>query len=98
LAKHVLLLAASDNPNGPLHPRAYAILGAQGRSGSLSNQFSNLLNQAGLREKTTHQKTKEGRSARRENTGLSFHSLRHSATSFLHAAGIPAAVPGLHRA
>lgn len=91
LAKHVLLLAASDNPDGPLHPRAYAILQAQGRCGSLSNQFADLLAQAGLREKKNHQKTLNGRSARRQNTGLSFHSLRHAATSFLHAAGIPAA-------
>jgi integrase len=92
LAKHVLLLAASDNPGAPLHPRAYAIVKTQGRSGPLSNRFSDLLAQAGLREKKTHHKTLNGRSARRQSTGLSFHGLRHSATSFLHEAGIPAAV------
>jgi hypothetical protein len=53
LAKHVLSLPASDSPEAPLHPRAYAILQAQGRSSSLSNQFSDLLAQAGLREKKT---------------------------------------------
>jgi hypothetical protein len=47
----MLGLAGSDNPDGPLHPRTCAILQAQGRSGSLSNQFSDLLAQAGLREK-----------------------------------------------
>jgi integrase len=91
LAKHVLGMAVSDNPEDPLHPRAYAILKAQGRCGSLSNQFGDLLAQAGLRETRSHHKTKDGRSARRQSSGLSFHSLRHSATSFLHAAGIPAA-------
>ncbi len=92
LARHVLSLADSDSPDTPLHPRAYAILQSQGRSGSLSNQFGDLLAQAGLVEKKTHQKTKDGRNVARQSTGLSFHSLRHTATSLLHAAGIPAAV------
>lgn len=92
LAKHVLSLPISDNSEAPLHPRAYAIVQAQGRSSSLSNQFSDLLAQAGLREKRTHHKTKDGRGVRRASESLSFHSLRHSATSFLHEAGIPAAV------
>jgi integrase len=92
LAKHVLSLPMSDIPEAPLHSRAYKIVQLQGRSGSLSNQFSDLLAQAGLREKKTHHKIKEGRSVRRASGGLSFHSLRHTATSLLHAAGIPAAV------
>jgi integrase len=92
LAKHVLSLPTSDNPEAPLHPRAYEIVKREGRSGSLSNQFSDLLAQVGLREKKTHHKILNGRSARRHSTGLSFHSLRHTATSFLHEAGIPAAV------
>jgi integrase len=92
LAKHVLSLAAPEDPQAPLHPRAYAIVKREERSGSLSNQFSDLLAQAGLREKKTHHKTKDGRSVRRQSNGLSFHSLRHTATSLLHQAGIPAAV------
>jgi integrase len=92
LAKHVLSLAAPDDSQAPLHPRAYAIVKREGRSGSLSNQFSDLLAQAGLREKKTHHKTKDGRDVRRASEGLSFHGLRHTATSLLHAAGIPAAV------
>jgi integrase len=92
LAKHVLGLPTPDSLLAPLHPRAYETVQAQGRSGSLSNQFSDLLAQAGLREKKTHHKIRAGRSARRQSTGLSFHSLRHTATSLLHQAGIPAAV------
>jgi integrase len=91
LAKHVLTLAGSEDPDGPLHPRGYAILASQGRSGSLSNQFGDLLAQAGLREKLSHDKKRDGHSSRRACSELSFHSLRHSATSFLHAAGVPAA-------
>jgi integrase len=92
LAKHVLSLPTSDNPEAPLHPRAYRIVQLQGRTGSLSNQFSDLLAQAGLRDKKTHHKRKDGRSVRRASEGLSFHSLRHTTTSLLHAAGVPAAV------
>jgi integrase len=92
LAKHVLSLPTDECLETPLHPRAYAILQAQGRTGSLSNQFSDLLAQAGLREKNAHRKLFAGRSARRQTGALSFHSLRHTATSFLHEAGIPAAV------
>jgi integrase len=92
LARHVLGLSAPDSLMAPLHPRAYATLQAQGRTGSLSNQFSDLLAQAGLKPKATHHKIKDRQSVRRASSGLSFHSLRHSATSFLHAAGIPAAV------
>jgi integrase len=92
LAKHVLSLATADNSETPLHPRAYAIVKRECRSSSLSNQFSDLMAEAGLRQKKTHHKLLAGRSARRHSTGLSFHSFRHTATSLLHEAGIPAAV------
>jgi integrase len=92
LARHVLALSAPDDPQAPLHPRAYAILQAQGRSGSLSNQFGDLLAQAGLRPKKSHRATGGGRSVQRTASQVSFHSLRHSVTSFLHEAGIPAAI------
>ena len=49
-------LPASDNPKVLL--TMFAILRPKGRRGSLSNQFRDLLGQAGLREKTTHQKLK----------------------------------------
>jgi integrase len=92
LAKHVLGLPSSEHPATPLHPRAYEIVKRERRSGSLSNQFSDLLAQAGLSEKKTHGKTGVGRTSRRRPPGLSFHCLRHTATTFLHEAGIPAAV------
>ena len=50
-------------------------------SGGLSNQFYQILVAAGLAKKKTHAAKKEGRSARRQQSELSFHALRHTATS-----------------
>ena len=58
----------------------------------LSRQFAELLAQAGLREKTTHVGRGKTRSVRREVNALSFHSLRRTATTLLHEAGVAAAV------
>ena len=94
LRKHIELLPAGDKPDAPIHQRAFAIVSKEKKSGSLSNQFADLLAQAGLREKKNHKKAigGDGRSARRHGSALSFHSLRRTATTLLHEAGIPAAV------
>jgi integrase len=84
--------AVSDDPDAPLHPRANNVIQKQGRSGSLSNQFARLLAAACLRTHKTHKAAGIGRDRKREVNGLSFHSLRRTATSLLHEAGIPAAV------
>jgi integrase len=93
LLRHLQSLTIPTDPHTPIHPRAYKIVTRQGRSGSLSIQFAELLAKAGLRRKQSHHKAKdgEGRAARRASTPLSFHSLRHSTVSMLHAAGIPRA-------
>jgi integrase len=85
-------LLATDNLNAPIHPRACAILERQGKSANLSNQFGDLLARAGLRQKKDHKGHANGRAARREIEQLSFHSLRRTATTLLHQAGVPAAV------
>jgi integrase len=85
-------MPTSDDPNAPIHPRACATMERQGRSGNLSNQFADLLAQGGLRQKKTHKAGGKGRAAVREAEALSFHSLRRTATTLLHQAGIPAAV------
>ena len=73
LARHVESLPVSDDTSSPLHPRASAVLDAQGKTGGLSNQFADLLAQAGLRA---------GRHAKSggpvAKSSLSFHSLRHN--------------------
>ncbi len=93
LKAHIELLPVSDDPNAPIHPRAFDVIVRQKKSGGLSTQFVSLLSQAGLRKKVAHRKTHgEGLGARRAPGGLSFHCLRHTAVSLLKEAGIPAAV------
>lgn len=95
LREHIEALSAPDiRPDlAPFHPKAAALLARQGKTGTLSNRFADLLAQAGLREKKAHRKTTgEGRAGRHENETLSFHSLRHTAVTVLKEAGIPAAV------
>lgn len=79
-------------PDAPLHPRAHAIVLAQGKTGHLSNQFADLLAKAGLREKKAHRKDGDGTRGKGSGSGsLSFHCLRHTAVSTLKEAGIPQA-------
>lgn len=81
-------LTTGDKPDQPLFPEAY---GARQRSqygGTLSNQFYQILVAAGLAAKRTHESKEKGRGARRELNPLSFHSLRHTATSLLKNAGV----------
>jgi len=54
----------------------------------LSNQFREILADAGLVEPRTHKAAKRGRSQAREPSELSFHSLRHSAVTMLKASGL----------
>jgi integrase len=85
-------LTAGDDPEAQLFPKAYAVLKRDGRVGNLSNQFYKLLVSAGLAAKRDHHRKGKGRSAARELNALSFHSLRHTATSLLKAAGVSDAV------
>ena len=93
LRAHILSLPAPDDPGAPIHPRSRETVTRQGYSSTLSQQFSELLVRAGLRsDTTTHLSRGIGRSNRRRREELSFHSLRHSATTLLHEAGVPASV------
>jgi hypothetical protein len=72
--------------------KAFATVHRQSRSGNLSNQFADLLAQAGLRDKSPHRSKGKGCGSHRASNRLSFHSLRHTAVSLLKDAGIPEAV------
>jgi len=92
LVRHIASLEAPDDPDAPVHPAAAETADRNG-TGHLSNQFARILSNAGLRKKTPHRKTTgKGRAGRHKNQPLSFHSLRATATTLLHAAGVPAAV------
>jgi len=90
LKTHIESLPAARE--GYLHPKAAATVTSQKRSGTLSNQFADLLAQARLRDKAPHRSKGKGRDGKRSSNGLSFHALRHTAVSLLKDAGIPEAV------
>jgi integrase len=71
---------------GPVFPEANATYQRAGTS-SLSNQFRQIMHKAGLAEEPTHQKTGDGRDAKRTVNKLSFHSLRHCFVSNLKMSG-----------
>lgn len=87
LQAHVAKLTAGDDPKAPLHPKAAAVVQEGGRSGPLSKAFASLLEAAGLRIAATAEKGNA-----RAKYELSFHSLRHTATSLLKNAGVPQSV------
>lgn len=82
------------NPRTPLHPSAWNAVMKNGSTGALSNQFGDLLAEAGLRPKLSRTKNPEGRgrSALRSFQDLSFHCLRHTAVTWLKEADVPMAV------
>jgi integrase len=84
LIDYLGVLPANDDPSAHIFPHA----AAHKRTNSLSNQFREIMVDAGLVEPRKHEKTKQGRSQTREPSELSFHSLRHSAVTMLKAAGV----------
>lgn len=87
-------LPAGDDPHQPLHPRAFTSVEKSGGVNTLSRQFRELLADAGLATAKAHRTTEAapGRDGPRELSQISFHSLRHTATSLMKNAGINAAV------
>ncbi len=77
--------------NSPLFPRSYkAIEGNRRRIGTLSNRFHDLMVNAGIISESKFQGV--GRYGKREKSEISFHCLRHTATSMLKEAGVPESV------
>jgi integrase len=77
-------LSAGDNPDAYIFPRS----AQHKRTASLSNQFREILVEAGLVPPRSHAAMKQGRSHAREPSEISFHSLRHSAVTMLKASGL----------
>ena len=87
LLAFVETLPAGDKPGAPLFPEIAATLKVSG-TGTLSRQFSEILASAGLVAHKKHESEGKGRDGRRSSGGLSFHCLRHTATSLLKNAGV----------
>lgn len=94
LARHIATLERPDAAGSPVHPvsAGWATPEKGKRSSILSRRFRDLMADAGMGERQSHRKTKQGRAARRDTQDLSFHSLRHTATSLMKNAGISEAV------
>jgi integrase/recombinase XerD len=74
---------AGDNPDAPLCPTLH------GKNASwLSAQFHAVMVKAGLASERDHQAKGRGRSAKRDKSEISFHSLRYNTTSALKNAGV----------
>lgn len=84
LQNYITTLESSDDPDAFLFPTNARFY----KAGGLSGQFHNLLVEAGMAKARTHIKAKKGRDTKREKSEISFHSLRHSAVTFLKAAGV----------
>jgi len=92
LMAHIENLPTGDDPNASLHPKAAALFARNGGP-MASRQFGDLLASAGLVAKRDHNVSLgKGRASRRASSELSFHSLRHTATSMMKNAGISPAV------
>jgi integrase len=82
-------LPSTDDSAAFVFPKAAALAK---RTGTLSNQFYKVMEQAGIAPPRKNIETGKGHTAHRTASTLSFHSLRHSAVTFLKAAGVSDAV------
>ena len=88
LKAHIEELASSDDPNEYIHKRA-----ADCRPSTNSIRFYDLLVAAGLAPRRSRGKSQRNDdSKRRAASLLSFHSLRHTATSLMKNAGVSPAI------
>lgn len=92
LRRHIESLPAGENPNQPLHPKAHETVTREGKASSLSRQFYEIMADAGLVSGRNHERRAEGTGDRRRVSEVSFHALRHTATSLMKNAGISPAI------
>lgn len=73
-------------------PQAASTYLQAGQANTLSNRFHDILVAAKLLPARSHKREKNGRRAARKVSEISFHSLRHLATSRLYSLGVPRSV------
>lgn len=86
LLSYCMTIPSADDPDAALFPEANR--NVEVNQSTLSRQFHEILASVGLVQKTTHRKKGTGRDTKRTSGGLSFHCLRHTATSLLKNAGV----------
>ena len=94
LKEHISALRRGT-PDAPLHRNAMRLIAKQGKAGTLSRQFNGILQKCNLVPKKAHRKRAEdpeGKSNRVTVNPLSFHSLRHTASTLLRMTGASEAV------
>lgn len=90
LLNYLLTLPAGDKPKAPVFPQLSEL-----KQQTLSRQFADILRDAGLlsgQAKAPHRAKKDGRDRKRQTNEISFHCLRHTATSLLKNAGVGEAI------
>ncbi len=93
LLAHLRKIRGGKTGDGALFPEAMTdVEKSEGDSRRLSGQFYHILVASGLAQKRSKSNTGKGHAAGRKTNPLSFHSLRHTATSMLKNAGVSEAV------
>ena len=94
LAGYLAGLPKPDDPAEPIFPDAFKTAASASGISALSQQFYDILVAAGMAEKRLDKNHSlgKGRSAPRARNEITFHSLRHTATSLLKNAGVSEAV------
>ncbi len=84
----------SEDMDAPLFPKLFGSVERTGKVAWVSNAFYDVMVGASIVPSRSHQKDEqaEGRVGRRRQSELSFHSLRHTATSLMQNAGVSPAV------
>jgi len=95
VSSYLAELPSSDDPTAAVFPSAAAIVRRNRATSALSGAFFGILVSAGLAQKRSDAGSNDGgqgRSGRRRQNELCFHSLRHSATTLLKMSGATEAV------
>ncbi|MFV0304800.1 MAG: tyrosine-type recombinase/integrase [Moheibacter sp.] len=79
-------------PNFPLFPESYKCVNGKLQVGTLSDRFYRIMASSGLVPFRNKRSKGKGRGAKREKSEISFHCLRHTATTLLKEAGVPESV------
>jgi integrase len=82
----------NDNPQDPLFPKSFPLAHKSHGDSRLSQQFHSILVSVGLAKPRSKEPTGQGHAKKRTLSAISFHSLRHTSTTYLKQSGASEAV------